>query len=331
MTDAVPSPGLAAPPAVASGAEAVAPNRAGGRAAPPGVQAEAAERLAGPARGFWRSSFESLLRNRVAVGAMVLLVVLAVASFSAPLIAHVMSLDRDAMDLTNRYQPPSAAHWFGTDEFGRDYFIRVLYGGQISILMGLGVAAIILSIAVPLGLLAGYYGGLVDDSFNWVTQILVTVPVLFVLILFATWIPPSPLSLAIIIGAFGWVGNARQARGLTFQLKQSDYVLAARALGSRDGRIMFRHITPNIVSLMIVLAGFDVIAGILSEVGLSYLGLGIRPPIPSWGNMLTNSLQYVFRAPYLVVFPGLAVGLLVLSVYMFADGLRDAFDPRLRG
>jgi peptide/nickel transport system permease protein len=331
MTEAMPRPGLAAPPAAAPGVEEAAPDRAGRRAAPSGVQVGTAERLAGPAKGFWRSSLERLLHNRVALAAMVLLVVLAVASFCAPLLARAMGLDRDAMDLTNRYQPPSAAHWFGTDEFGRDYFIRVLYGGQISILMGLGVAAIILSIAIPLGLFAGYYGGLVDGVFNWVAQILVTTPTLFVLILVATWIPPSPVSLGIIIGLFGWVGNARQARGLTFQLKQSDYVLAARALGSRDGRIMFRHITPNIVSLMIVLAGFDVIAGILAEVGLSYLGLGIRPPIPSWGNMLTNSLQYVFRAPYLVVFPGLAVGLLVLSVYMFADGLRDAFDPRLRG
>jgi peptide/nickel transport system permease protein len=234
------------------------------------------------------------------------------------------------MELLDNYLRPNATHWFGTDEYGRDYFIRLLYGGQISILMGFGVALVILSIGVPLGLLAGYYGGVIDDIFNWIVQIMVTTPILFVLILVAAWIPPTPISLALIIGAFGWTGNARQARGLTFQVKRMDYVLAARALGATDRRIIVRHIMPNIVSLMIVLAGFDVVAGILAETGLSFLGLGIRPPLPSWGNMLTNSLNYAFRAPHLVVFPGLAVGLLVLCVYMLADGLRDAFDPRLK-
>jgi peptide/nickel transport system permease protein len=256
-------------------------------------------------------------------------VAITVLSFFAPLIARALGVERDAMDLTNRYQPPSAAHWFGTDDFGRDYFVRVLYGGQISILMGLGVASVILTIAIPLGLSAGYFGGLLDDAFNWVVQILVTVPTLFVLILVTAWIPPSPVSLALLIGLFSWTGNGRQARGLALQLKQADYILAARALGARSGRIVFRHIMPNMLSLMLVLAGFDVVAGILTESGLSFLGLGIRPPTPSWGNMLTNSLQYVFRAPHLVVFPGLAIGLLVLSVYMLTDGLRDAFDPRL--
>jgi ABC-type dipeptide/oligopeptide/nickel transport system permease subunit len=289
------------------------------------------ERLAGPSRGFWRGSFERLARNRFAVVALIALALMTLLSFSAPLIALALGVERDAMELTNQYRPPSARHWFGTDEFGRDFFVRVLYGGQISILMGLGVAAIILAIAIPAGVLAGYFGGFADDVFNWVVQILVTTPTLFLLILVATWIPPSPLSLALIIGSVAWTGNARQARGLALQLKQTDYVLAARALGSTDGRIMSRHIMPNMMSLMLVLAGFDVVTGILVEVGLSYLGLGIRPPIPSWGNMLTNSLQYVFRAPHLVVFPGLAIGLVVLSVYTVADGLRDAFDPQLKG
>jgi ABC-type dipeptide/oligopeptide/nickel transport system permease subunit len=290
-----------------------------------------AERLAGPSRGFWRGSLHRLARNRFAVVALIGLALMTLLSFCAPLIAHVLGVERDAMELTNQYQPPTARHWFGTDEFGRDFFVRVLYGGQISILMGLGVAAIILAIAIPVGVLAGYFGGFADDVFNWVVQILVTTPTLFVLILVATWIPPSPLSLALIIGSVAWTGNARQARGLALQLKQTDYVLAARALGSADSRIMFRHIMPNMMSLMLVLAGFDVVTGILVEVGLSYLGLGIRPPIPSWGNMLTNSLQYVFRAPHLVIFPGLAIGLVVLCVYTVADGLRDAFDPQLHG
>jgi ABC-type dipeptide/oligopeptide/nickel transport system permease subunit len=341
MTDgvpsAVPSSPLAAPlaesPSVASQrGEAMREIGSFGAAAPAdlGVLPRGA-RVAGPAKGFWRTSFERLIHNRISMAALVVLVLLAIASFSAPLVAQAMGLDRDAMDLTNRYLPPSREHWFGTDEFGRDYFIRILYGGQVSFLMGLGVAAVVLAIAIPLGLLAGYYGGLIDDGFNWVVQIMVCTPILFVLILIVSWIPPTPLSLALLIGLFSWMGNARQARGLTLQIKRSDYVMAARALGSQDGRIMFRHISPNMVSLMLVLAGFDVVAGILAEAGLSFLGLGIRPPIPSWGNMLTNSLNYVFRAPFLVVFPGLAIGLMVLCVYMLTDGLRDAFDPRLKG
>jgi len=303
---------------------------ADGVAPPPTLLDEGQVRVAGPSRGFWSASLRRLLRNRLAMAALLLLLCLTAASFCAPLIARAMGLERDAMDLLNRYQPPSLAHPFGTDEFGRDYFIRVLYGGQVSIMMGLGVAVIILLIAFPLGLFAGYYGGFVDDAFNWVVQIMVTTPVLFALILITSWLVPSPLTLAVIIGVFGWVGNARQSRGLTLQIKRSDYVLAARTLGASNGRIMFRHIMPNQVSLMLILAGFDVVAGVLAETGLSFLGLGIRPPIPSWGNMLTNSRDYIFRAPYLLVFPGLAIGTLVFGVYLFTDGLRDAFDPGLR-
>ena len=280
--------------------------------------------------GFWSSSLWRLLRNKVALTALIGLALMLAIAFSAPLIERAIGVQRDRIDLLQNYQRPGTAHWFGTDEYGRDYFIRILYGGQISVLMGLAVAAISLVIAIPLGLVAGYRGGLADDAVLWLVQILNSVPRLFLLIFIAAWIPPSPGSLAVIIGAFGWTGEARQARGLTLQLKQSDYVLAARALGASSTRIMFRHIMPNIVSLMIVLSAFQVIGGVLAEVGLSFLGLGIRPPLPSWGNMLTNSLTYVYKAPYLVVFPGLAVGFLVLCVYMLADGVRDAFDPRLK-
>jgi peptide/nickel transport system permease protein len=326
-----PSGRLSDNPAAASRrGEAMREFVADGVAPPPTLLDEGQVRVAGPSQGFWSASLRRLLRNRLAMAALLLLLCLAAASFCAPLIARAMGLERDAMDLLNRYQPPSRAHPFGTDEFGRDYFIRILYGGQVSMLMGLGVAVIILVIAFPLGLFAGYYGGIVDDAFNWVVQIMVTTPVLFALILITSWLVPSPLTLAVIIGMFGWVGNARQARGLTFQIKRSDYVLAARTLGASNGRIMFRHIMPNQVSLMLILAGFDVVAGVLAETGLSFLGLGIRPPIPSWGNMLTNSRDYIFRAPYLLVFPGLAIGTLVFSVYLFTDGLRDAFDPGLR-
>jgi peptide/nickel transport system permease protein len=258
------------------------------------------------------------------------LILLAALAFSAPLFEQALGKNRDEINLLNNYQPPSAEHWFGTDEFGRDYFIRMLYGGQVSMQMGLAVAIVILAIGIPIGLAAGYYGGILDDLFNWVVQVLVTVPVLYALIFISSLIPPYPLVLALIIGAFGWVGNARQARGVTFQIKRMEYVTAARALGASDARIMFRHILPNIFALMIILAGFDVVAGALAETSLSFLGLGVRPPIPSWGNMLTNAFSYMFRAPHLVFFPVIGISLFVLFVYMLADGLRDAFDPSLK-
>jgi ABC-type dipeptide/oligopeptide/nickel transport system permease subunit len=280
--------------------------------------------------GFWAASFYRLLRNKLAMFALLGLVVLASLAFSAPLFEQALGLSRDEIDLANNYQRPSPQHWFGTDEYGRDYFIRMLYGGQVSMTMGLAVAGVILAIGVPLGLAAGYYGGLFDDVLNWVIQIMVTLPVLYVLIFVSALIPPAPIVLAFIIGAFGWMSNARQARGVTFQLKRAEYVTAARALGATDARILFRHILPNIISLMIILAGFDVVAGAIAETSLSFLGLGVRPPIPSWGNMLTNAFSYMFRAPYLVFFPVVAISLFVLFVYMLADGLRDAFDPGLK-
>src|SRR4051794_26896283 len=241
---------------------------AAGAAAPSPLLTPALGTTARQARseGFWRASLRRMLRNKMAMVALVAIAAMMALAFAAPLIANALGMSRDKIDLLQNYQRPSARHWFGTDEYGRDYFIRILYAGQISILSGLGVAAVILVIAIPAGLAAGYFSGLVDDIFNWVVQIFVTTPTLFVLILIAAWIPPTPVSLALIIGAFGWMGNARQSRGLTISLKRADYVLAARALGAGSGRIMYRHLMPNMVSLMLVLAGFDVIRGIFFEV-----------------------------------------------------------------
>lgn len=290
----------------------------------------AAERRVRRSYGFWESSLRRLVRNKIALASLIGLAGIVALAFAAPLIEQGRGLSRDEIALYSNYLPPSAEHWFGTDEFGRDYFIRVLYGGQVSIIMGFGVALVVIAIGVPVGLAAGYFGGVLDDSFNWIVQIMATVPLINVLLFISALIPPVPATLAVIIGAFGWPGNARQARGVTLQLRQAEYVQAARTIGATNGRIMFRHLLPNIISLMVVLAGFDVVAGVLAETTLSYLGLGIRPPMPSWGNMLTNSMGYAFRAPYLIVFPVLAISLFVLCVYMLADGLRDAFDPNLQ-
>src|SRR5581483_1173413 len=210
---------MSARPAAASAPPALA---ATGAAPPPPAAAEAPAAFPGlaarPAAGFWVASLRRFLRNRFALSALGALLLLVALSFAAPLIGRALGVDRDAIELLDNYQPPSARHWLGTDEYGRDYFIRLLYGGQVSILMGLGVAAIILAIGVPLGILAGYYGGALDDLFNWIVQILISVPRIPLYILVAAWLPPTPPSLALLLGSLAWPGNALQARGLTFSL-----------------------------------------------------------------------------------------------------------------
>jgi peptide/nickel transport system permease protein len=218
---------------------------------------------------------------------------------------------------------------FGTDEYGRDTAARVIQASRVSLTMGFMVAAIALSVGVLSGLLAAHYGGWVDDLVTFVVNLFSITPTFYVLLILAAWVPPSLVSLALLIAAFGWMGVTRQVRGVSLSVAQRDYVLAARALGATNWRIMLRHVLPNVSSIVTVVAGLEVAGAILAESGLSFVGLGIRPPTPSWGNMLTNSLQYVFRDPWLVVFPGALIFVTILSVYLLADGLRDALDPRL--
>jgi peptide/nickel transport system permease protein len=196
--------------------------------------------------------------------------------------------------------------------------------------MGFMVAAIALTVGVMAGLIAAQYGGWVDDLVTFVVNLFSITPTFYVLLILAAWVPPSLVSLALLIAAFGWMGVTRQVRGVSLSIARRDYVLAARALGATDGRIMLRHVLPNVSSIVTIVAGLEVAGAILAESGLSFVGLGIRPPTPSWGNMLTNSLQYVFRDPWLVILPGAFIFVTILSVYLLADGLRDALDPRLR-
>jgi peptide/nickel transport system permease protein len=187
-----------------------------------------------------------------------------------------------------------------------------------------------LLVGVPLGLIAGFYGGAIDDAINAVIQVLQNIPTLFLLILLSVTFRPDATLLAVLIGAIGWMGTARLVRGQTLSVSRRDYVDAARVLGASDTRILFLHILPNLVSVVSVIAGFEIATGILVESGLSYLGLGVQAPTASWGNMLQNSLDYVTRAPWLVAAPGIMIFLTVLSIFLLADGLRDAFDPRMK-
>lgn len=279
--------------------------------------------------GHWARAWRRVRRDRVTLFAVGLLVFVAALSFSAPLVGLIFHLNPDKPDLLSRLDPPSSAHLLGTDDLGRDILIRALYAGQVSLFIGVLAMATSLIVGVSLGVLGGYYRGWVDDAVNAVFQLTVNIPLLFLLILISVVFSPGVVGLATIIGLFSWQGTARQVRALVLSVSQRDYVDAARALGASSPWLMARHVLPNVVSIVFVVAGFDIAGAILAESGLSALGLGVQPPTATWGNMLSKSFDYATKAPWLVITPGVLIFLTVLGVFLLADGLRDALDPRL--
>jgi peptide/nickel transport system permease protein len=280
--------------------------------------------------GYYRATWRRFRRDRVSMAALALFLLICLLALAAPLIAEgVLGTDPARQRLQDRFAAPGARYLLGADEYGRDQLTRLLFGARVSISLGFIVAAISVSLGTAIGLLAGYFGGWVDDLVNALIQIKRGVPFLYLLILIAMVFPPTLLSLSLLFGLWGWSGVSRVVRAQTMAGRGRDYVEAARALGASDWRIMYRHILPNTGSIVLTVAGFDVAGTILAEASISFLGFGIQPPTASWGNMLTNSLEYVSRAWWLVAGPGVAIGLTVLSVFLLADGLRDALDPRL--
>lgn len=283
-------------------------------------------------RNFWQDAWYRFRRDKLAILGAVIFFGLCLISLAAPLISrYVTHYDPNRINLRESYAPPGPKHWFGTDEYGRDYLTRIVYAGRISLSIGFLFSVVSLTIGVAVGLAAGYYGGGWDDAAQAVINLIIAIPFLPLLIIIGSLVKLDWVSLALILSALGWTGASRQIRGLVLSIKQRDYVTAAQTLGARDGRIMFQHILPNVFSIVLVIVGFDVAAAILTESSLSFLGFGVQPPTATWGNMLSNSLAYTTKAPWLVVFPGLTISLTVLSVFLLADGLRDAMDPRLRG
>ncbi|NWJ44251.1 MAG: ABC transporter permease [Chloroflexi bacterium] len=304
---------------------------------PPNLALQKRRRL--DSQGFFAASFSRFFRDPLSVIALVIFVIITIISFSAPLIAdNILHQKRDTIDfdlLAQGFQPPvppgTAGHSLGTDELGRDMAMRLIYGGQVSLSVGFLTAFISIFMGTTLGLLAGFFGGIIDDLVNALVQIILNIPSLFLLIILSLIWKPDVISLSFIIGVISWVGATRIVRGSVLSLRNLDYVDAARVVGANNFRIILVHILPNVVSLMLVQAGFDVVGAMLSEAGLSYLGFGISVPIPSWGNMLTDSQLYFTSAPWMVYLPSVAIFITILCVYLAADGLRDAFDPRLKG
>jgi len=283
-----------------------------------------------------------LVRHRLALASVVFLTVLVALSLAAPLIARLRGIDPSAVDLFRRLEAPSAAHWLGTDELGRDLFQRLLDGGRVSLLVGFAGALLSAVLGALIGVTAGYMGGRLDSLLMRFTDGVIALPLLPLLIVLAAIDPrkigvPAELAqseafslyrIVAIVALTGWTTAARLVRAEALSLKARDFARAARALGARPVRIMFRHILPNTAGSLIVATTLSIGTLILLESTLSFLGLGTQPPAASWGNMLTGAQELLRQAPVLALWPGLLIFLTVIAFNFLGDGLQDALDPR---
>jgi len=272
----------------------------------------------------WRRNWRTFRRNRPALLGMIVFFLVLAAAIFGPMLSPYDTLEQD---LSNRLQGPSLAHPMGTDELGRDSMTRILAGGRVS----LGVAALATTVALTVGTLvgslAGFYGRWVDNVLMRFTDLALSLPDLFLLILAASLLGPSFTTMVIIIGLVRWMNVARLTRGSFMSLREREFVLSARASGTRTRGIIFKHLLPNSLSPLIVAGTLGVASAIIAESTLSFLGLGLQPPASSWGTMLRNAQQQIFTNPWAAVFPGIMIFLTVVSVNFMGDGLRDIFDP----
>ena len=266
--------------------------------------------------------------NPLAATGVVLVSIFVLFAIFAPWIAPQ---DPAAINLPTRLEPPSAAHWFGSDELGRDILSRIIYGARISMLVGSCVVLTSLALGLVIGSIAGYYGGRVDRFVNVVLMnAFLSFPGILLAIAFVAFRGPGILNLVLALSLGGWVGYARLVRGQVLATREKEFVEAARALGASDVRVIVRHILPNIIQPVIVQSAIGMAGAILAEATMSFLGLGVPPPTASWGTMLNDGRAHLFDAPHLVLFPALAVMLAVLSFNFIGDALRDYLDPRSR-
>jgi ABC-type dipeptide/oligopeptide/nickel transport system permease subunit len=290
---------------------------------------DAASTLAGVARHAERDAWSRLMRDgRSWIGMSVvgLLVLLAII---APLVTQI---DPATIDLRHTLEAPSGTHWLGTDAQGRDVWSRLVYGARISLLVGLASQGIALSIGVLLGLIAGYRGRWTDEVVMRLADVTLAFPTLLLLIAMAAAFEPSLTVVCIVIGVVGWAGMARLVRGQVLVVRELEYVQAMRALGAVESRILFRHVLPNVVAPVIIAGTLGIAGAIMAEAALSFLGLGVQPPTPSWGAMIADGrdLSQLRNAPWTSLVPGLAIGCAVLGFNLLGDALRDALDPRGR-
>ena len=273
---------------------------------------------------FWRY----FKRRRMAVGSLVIIVIIfLVAGFASFLSPY----DPGKTNVAFKLKSPSFQHYLGTDNLGRDVFSRMLYGSRVSLSVGFVAVAISVGIGILVGAMAGYYSGWVDSLLMRFVDVMLCFPSFFLMLTVVALLGPSLFKVMVVIGITSWMGTARFVRAEFLSLRERDFTQAAKALGVKDFRIIYRHILPNAMAPVFVTATLGVASAILVESGLSFLGFGAQPPAPSWGNILTEGRAYIFDAWWLTVFPGFAILVTVLSFNLVGEGLRDAIDPRLRG
>jgi peptide/nickel transport system permease protein len=293
-----------------------------------------------PAQSYWSESLERLRGNRVGMSAGAVVLVMVAVALAAPVLAtYVIHHTPFSIDLDATFSPPSRAHWLGTDEAGRDTLTRLVYGAQVTLTVAFLAVLVSLLVGGTVGLVAGFYGGWVDNVLMRFVDILLSIPSIYLLILLTILQPKigpihlstsDPRSLAVIIAVVGWGPLARLVRGEVLSVKNRDFMVAARSIGASDLRLLIRHLLPNVLAVMIVAASLGTGAIIITESILDFIGLGIQPPTASWGNMLTNSQTYFYHSIWLVMLPGAMIFITVLAMNLFGNALRDAFDPRLK-
>jgi peptide/nickel transport system permease protein len=274
----------------------------------------------------WLDRWRQVIHNRMAVVGFIVLTIMALIAIFAQYVAPFDPLE---LDLKNNLQGPSAEHWLGTDKLGRDVLSRVIYGSRISLVVGFIVQGIALVVGVTLGAISGYFGGILDMVIQRAVDVIMAFPFLILAIAIVSLIGPSLTNMMLVLGGVVWVEYTRMVRGMVLSVKEQEYVLAARVVGARNGRIIFRHVLPGTLSVIIVQATFGIASAILAASGLSFLGMGAQPPTAEWGALLSEAKPFLRQLPLMSIAPGVAIMITVLAINFVGDALRDAFDPRV--
>lgn len=293
----------------------------------PAVKAGNKERVVRKSLSYWADAWRRLKKNKMATAGLIVLSLLALFAIIGP---FIQPYDYQTQDYAARNVAPSAAHWFGTDDLGRDQWVRVWWGVRISLFIGFVAAILDFTIGILYGGVSAYFGGRVDDIMQRVVEVIIGLPFMIIVILLMMVMGPGIFSIIIALASVGWVGMARLVRGQMLSLKEQEYVLAARTLGASPMRIILRHLVPNALGIIIINVTFTVPGAIFSEAFLSFIGLGIKPPMASLGSLVNDGVQVMRNFPWRLLCPAIVFSLIMLSFNLLGDGLRDALDPKLR-
>lgn len=275
----------------------------------------------------WQDAWRRLKKNKLAILGAIILIIIVTASIFGPALS---SYSYDQINLDKSSEPPSWEHWFGTDQLGRDILVRSLIGGRISLMVGVIATAVSFVIGVTYGAISGYFGGYIDELMMRIVDVIYSLPYLFLVIVLLAFFTKSIFMLFFVLGAVSWLTMARIVRGQVLSIKNQEFIEAARAVGVETPMIIFRHIVPNTLGPVIVYTTLTIPSAMLSEAFLSFLGLGVQPPLASWGTMVNEGVEAISVYPWQLIFPGLMMAITLFSLNFLGDGLRDALDPQMR-